>query len=146
RPRQSPQGGGDEQRPEEDHGPVDHSHRFLLRHDAQEDRREQQHHPAIEKAQLADGVLLAEPAPQPQAEAGRGGDPRGDDGELDDVQAHAASAFGRSFLRYMASIRRVTMKPPKMLTLASVTAATPAPLAIQPSPEVSAAAAISPPT
>src|SRR5690606_23106861 len=41
---------------------------------------------------------------------------------------------GRSFLRYMASIRRVTMKPPKMLTLARVTAATPAPLAIQPSP------------
>src|SRR5690606_18588270 len=98
------------------------------------------------EAQLADGVLLSEPAPQPQAEADHGGDPRGGDGEPDGIKGHAASALGRSFLRYMASIRRVTMKPPKMLTLARVTAATPAPLAIQPSPEVSAAAAISPPT
>ena len=34
-------------------------------------------------------------------------------------------AAGRSFLRYMASMRRVTMKPPKMLTDASVTARRP---------------------
>ncbi|MNL73895.1 hypothetical protein D3C87_1994280 [compost metagenome] len=50
----------------------------------------------------------------------------------------------------MASIRRVTMKPPKMLTLASVTATTPAPLAIQAfgpaASGLSAAAAIRPPT
>ena len=57
---------------------------------------------------------------------------------------------GRSFFLYMASIRRVTMKPPKMLTLAKATASTPAPLAIQAlgpvaSPET-AAAAIRPPT
>lgn len=38
------------------------------------------------------------------------------------------------------------MKPPKIFTLARVTAATPAPLAIQPSPLVRAAEAIRPPT
>src|SRR5690606_6132009 len=56
---------------------------------------------------------------------------------------HFPPAAGRSLFLYIASIRAVTAKPPKMLTLASATAARPSHLdPVEPA----AAAAISAPT